>query len=90
MSSTEAWYADHFDHIAPQMEHGLHEMLAHMREHHPVAQSEEHGGFWAVTGYEEVLRVAQDWARSAPRTASRCPPTSMSGHPRTGRSAPAP
>ena len=32
-----------------------------MRADHPVARSEEHGGFWVVTRYEDVLRVAQDW-----------------------------
>ena len=26
-----------------------------------VAWSDEHGGFWVVTRYEDVLRVAQDW-----------------------------
>ena len=27
----------------------------------PSAWSEEHGGFWVVTRYEDVLRVVQDW-----------------------------
>jgi cytochrome P450 len=76
---TEAWYADHFDHTAPHMEHGLHDTLSYMREHHPVARSDEHGGFWAVTSYEEVLRVAQDWESFSSEHGITVPghPTSM-------------
>jgi cytochrome P450 len=58
---TADWYAEHFNHTSPHLEHDLHETLSYMREHHPVAYSDEHGGFWTVSSYEEVLRVAQDW-----------------------------
>ena len=50
-----------FDHLSPDLAAALHETLAELREHEPVAWSEEHGGFWVVTRYEDVLRVAQDW-----------------------------
>jgi cytochrome P450 len=50
-----------FDHLSPDLAAALHETLADMREHDPVAWSDEHGGFWVVTRYEDVLRVAQDW-----------------------------
>jgi cytochrome P450 len=50
-----------FDHLSPQLAASLHETLAEMRAHQPVAWSDEHGGFWVVTRYEDVLRVAQDW-----------------------------
>jgi cytochrome P450 len=53
--------ADHFDHLSPALAAALHETLADLREHEPVAWSEEHGGFWVVTRYEDVLRVVQDW-----------------------------
>jgi cytochrome P450 len=55
------WCAHRFDPTAVELGLELHETLAHMRAQHPVVHSEEHGGFWVVTGYEEVLRVAQDW-----------------------------
>jgi cytochrome P450 len=55
------WCASHFDHLAPALAADLHATLARMRERQPVTWSEEHGGFWVVTGYEDVLRVAQDW-----------------------------
>jgi cytochrome P450 len=50
-----------FDHLSPELAATLHETLADLREHEPVAWSDEHGGFWVVTRYEDVLRVAQDW-----------------------------
>ena len=58
---TPQWCAHHFDHLSPQLGRELHETMAHMRAHHPVAHSDRHGGFWVVSDYENVLRVAQDW-----------------------------
>ncbi len=39
----------------------LTESLSRMRGVCPVAHSQEWGGFWVVSRYEDVLRVAQDW-----------------------------
>jgi cytochrome P450 len=50
-----------FDHLSPELAASLHETLADLRGSEPVAWSDEHGGFWVVTRYEDVLRVAQDW-----------------------------
>jgi cytochrome P450 len=61
MAVTAEWCARHFDHLSPDLAADLHDTLARMREDHPVAWSDEHGGFWVVTRYEDVLRVAQDW-----------------------------
>lgn len=58
---TAEWRARHFDHLSPELAQHLHETLADLRAEHPVAWSEEHGGFWVVTRYEDVLAVAQDW-----------------------------
>lgn len=55
------WCAHHFDHLSAELHGAFHETLAHLRTAHPVVRSDAHGGFWAVTGYDEVLRVAQDW-----------------------------
>jgi cytochrome P450 len=57
----EDWCAHHFDHVSTELAQNLHETLAYMRAHHPVAHSDEHGGFWVVSRYEDVLQVAQDW-----------------------------
>jgi cytochrome P450 len=51
-----------------------------MRAEHPVARSDQHGGFWVVSRYEDVLQVAQDWRTfssahgvSVPHTESKVP-----------------
>jgi len=77
------WCAHHFDHLSPALAADLHGTLARMREHHPVTWSEEHGGFWVVTGYEDVLRVAQDWRTfsSAEGVSVPPPPTKVNAIP---------
>lgn len=57
----DEWCQDAFDHLDPRLGLVLPETLARMRELCPVTHSSEHGGFWVVTKYEDVLRVAQDW-----------------------------
>jgi cytochrome P450 len=58
---TDDWYRQSFDHLAPEVAADLPGALARMRSLCPVAHSELYGGFWVVTKYEDVLRVAQDW-----------------------------
>ena len=55
------WYAHHYNHLDPRLGQTLHASMALMREKHPVARSEELGGFFVVSTYEDVLNVAQDW-----------------------------
>jgi cytochrome P450 len=61
MSITEDWYTSHFDHLSPALAAELHPTLAAMRSRCPVAHSDQYGGFWVATRYEDVLGVAQDW-----------------------------
>jgi cytochrome P450 len=58
---TDQWCLGHFDHMSPELAAAFPETLARMRSLCPVAHSEEYGGFWVVTDYDDVLRVAQDW-----------------------------
>ena len=58
---TEEWCAEHFNHLEPQLGRQLYETFEYMRTNHPVAHSDQYGGFWVATTYEEVLQVAQDW-----------------------------
>lgn len=58
---TDEWCSRRFNHLSPELGGRLFETLEYMRANHPVAYSEEFGGFWVVTRYEDVLRVAQDW-----------------------------
>lgn len=37
-----------------------HEEFAELRQRHPIARSQEYGGFWALLGYDEVLSVITD------------------------------
>lgn len=58
---TDEWLTSHFDHLSPDLPDELQPVLARMRTRCPVTHSDQHGGFWVVTAYEEVLQVAQDW-----------------------------
>jgi cytochrome P450 len=55
------WCEGHFDYLAPAVAQHLNETLDFMRTRCPVAKSDAHDGYWIVTGYQDVLRVAQDW-----------------------------
>jgi cytochrome P450 len=55
------WCAHHFDHLSPQFGDAITETLEVMRSRCPVAYSDQWGGFWVVTRYEDVVRIAQDW-----------------------------
>jgi cytochrome P450 len=58
---TNEWCMHHFDPQSPELPAGLPATLARMREACPVAHSDQYGGFWVVTKYKDVLRVAEDW-----------------------------
>lgn len=57
----EVWCREHFDHMSHAFAQHFHETLRMMRSKCPVAHSDQHGGFWVVTKYEDVFQVAQDW-----------------------------
>jgi cytochrome P450 len=58
---TDDWIADHFDLLSPALARELHPTLARARAQCPVAHSDQHGGYWVATRYDDVLRIAQDW-----------------------------
>jgi cytochrome P450 len=58
----EDWCLHHFDHLSDELAQDLPDTMGRMRQLCPVARSEEHGGFWVVSSYEDALAVAQDWA----------------------------
>ncbi|HMD91109.1 MAG TPA: cytochrome P450 [Trebonia sp.] len=59
---TDEWVRHHFDHLSPVFARDFHPTLARARSLCPVARSDAYeGGFWVLTRYEDVLRVAQDW-----------------------------
>jgi cytochrome P450 len=50
----------HFDPIAPELADDFWPTLQEMRATCPVLHSEAHGGFWVLTRYEDIWRVARD------------------------------
>jgi len=52
---TDEWVGRHFDHLSPELARDFHPTLARARARCPVAHSDQRGGFWVVTGYEDVL-----------------------------------
>ena len=57
----DEWCLRHFDHLSPDLAATMPATMARMRELCPVGRSDQYGGFWVVSGYEEALQVAQDW-----------------------------
>jgi cytochrome P450 len=58
---TDDWIEHHFDLFSPELAPQLYTVLDRARSRCPVAYSDQHEGYWVVTRYEDVLRVAQDW-----------------------------
>jgi cytochrome P450 len=58
---TDEWIVDHFDYLSAAYARDLHGTLARMRHGCPIAYSDQHGGYWIATKYDDVLRIAQDW-----------------------------
>ena len=74
---TDDWVTHHFNHLSPQMSGQIHDAGARMRAVCPVAHSEEWGGFWVTSRYEDVLRVAQDWQTFSSAHGVSVPSTTM-------------
>ena len=49
-----------FDHHSPEYAENSTAINAELRARCPVAHTDAHGGFWVVTRYDDVLRVAKD------------------------------
>ncbi len=60
-SLDDEWIEDHFDPFSPAFVLELHPTLARARARCPFTHSDQLGGFWLVTRYDDVLRIAQDW-----------------------------
>lgn len=50
-----------FDADVPETFDSPHEMFRELRQRCPVAYSNAMGGFWAVTKYDDIVRVLTDW-----------------------------
>jgi cytochrome P450 len=74
---TDEWLTEHFDYLAPELSRELHPSLARMRSQCPVAHSDQYGGYWIATSYEDVLHVAQDWESFSSELGVSVPATQM-------------
>lgn len=55
-----ATFAQQFDQFSPEYGQHFRDIYKHMRTHCPVAHTDEAGGFWVVTRYADIMRVARD------------------------------
>jgi cytochrome P450 len=74
---SDDWCAHHFNYLADEFARELHPTLARMRAQCPVTHSDERGGFWVVTRYDDVLRIAQDWETFSSALGVGIPDTKM-------------
>src|SRR3954469_19430738 len=59
MTTTERPVVD-FDHHSERFADGWRDQTAELRATCPVAWTDAHGGYWVVTGYDQVREVALD------------------------------
>jgi cytochrome P450 len=74
---TAEWCERHFDYLSPGVAQHLNATLDTMRARCPVAHSDAHGGYWIVSRYGDVLRVAQDWQTFSSAHGVSVPDTKM-------------
>lgn len=53
-------FVEHFDHHDPRLGRDPDELFDTMLEQCPVAHSDQHGGFWVVSGYDETKFILQN------------------------------
>jgi len=61
MTVRDEWLTEHFDYLSHDFGDDIHPALRGLREVCPVAHSDQYGGYWILTRYDDVLRAAQDW-----------------------------
>lgn len=68
-----------FDPEAPEDFDSAHREYARLRRECPVAHTDGLGGFWALSRYEDVRRVASDWASFSTETQNVIPKVAFTG-----------
>jgi cytochrome P450 len=57
---SQRWSVKDFDHHSPRYLNDADALFREMRETNPIGWSEQHGGFWVVTRYEDAWNVLTD------------------------------
>ena len=79
-----ATFAQQFNQFSPEYGPHFKDIYRHMRAHCPVAHTDEVGGFWAVTRYADIMRVARDYEAFSSRYGVRITPSVNPGTPGGG------
>jgi cytochrome P450 len=66
-----------FDHTDPVAAQDVYAVLADVRESCPVLHGTNHGGFWALTRYADVIAAANDHERFTTRQGVTIPPLGL-------------
>lgn len=74
-------FAQAFDHHAAEFAQHIHDIFRYMRGHCPVARSGAYGGFWVMTRYDDIVRVARDDALFSLREGMSIPSNRKAGDP---------
>ncbi|SEP10503.1 cytochrome P450 [Trujillonella endophytica] len=74
---SDEWCAEHFDYLAPEFGSAVHPTYARLRAQWPITRSDARGGFWVVSRYDDVFRVAQDWETFSSELGVGIPATTM-------------
>src|SRR5271170_3593278 len=56
-----ATFAQQFNQFSAGYGPHFKDIYRHMRAHCPVAHTDQAGGFWVVTRYSDIMRVARDY-----------------------------
>lgn len=68
----------HLDNTDPELLQKLPETLGEMQSRCPVAWSPASGGFWALSGYDDIVRASNDWETYTVTQGIMIPPTGAS------------
>jgi cytochrome P450 len=71
--------AHDYDPTLPETFDSAHEVFAELRDHCPVAHSNAFDGFWAVTRYEDILRILMDYQNYITSVRNVVPGSSTTG-----------
>lgn len=68
-------FVEHFDHHDPRLGQDHDEVFDAMTDKCPVAHSDQHGGFWVVSGYDEMKFIMQHPGLFTSEKSTRVPKT---------------
>ena len=71
--------AEHYDHFAQEYLVDPYPLWKRMRDQEPVARSDEHGGYYIVSRYEEIREAATDATRFSSTQSTGIPPLPIVG-----------